>query len=69
MTYIAKPKLAHPAIARNELGYTRRYYEGAVSTLCAGCKSEVLTLGASDDQGRVVLLSPDRPVSNGARMH
>lgn len=37
MTYIAKPKLAHPQAATNELGYTRRYYEGAVSTLCAGC--------------------------------
>ena len=32
-------------------------------------RSEVLTLGASDAEGRVVLLSPDRPVPNGARMH
>jgi tRNA-binding protein len=31
--------------------------------------SEVLTLGAMDAEGRVVLLSPDRPVPNGARMH
>ena len=31
--------------------------------------SEVLTLGLSDQQGRVVLLSPDHPVPNGARMH
>lgn len=31
--------------------------------------SEVLTLGASDEQGRVVLLGPDHPVPNGARMH
>jgi tRNA-binding protein len=31
--------------------------------------SEVLTLGASDAQGRVVLISPDHPVPNGARMH
>lgn len=37
MTYITKPKLAHPNAAVNELGYTRRYYEGTVSTLCAGC--------------------------------
>jgi len=37
MTYITKPKLEHPGLARNKLGYTRRYYEGAVSTLCAGC--------------------------------
>jgi tRNA-binding protein len=32
-------------------------------------RSEVLTLGASDAEGRVVLLSPDHPVPNGARMH
>lgn len=37
MTYIAKPKLNHPQAAVNELGFTRRHYEGTVSTLCAGC--------------------------------
>ncbi len=37
MTYIGKPTLAHPQAAVNDLGYTRRYYEGTVSTLCAGC--------------------------------
>jgi 2-oxoglutarate ferredoxin oxidoreductase subunit beta len=37
MTYIAKPTLHHPDLPRNALGYTRRDYEGAVSTLCAGC--------------------------------
>jgi 2-oxoglutarate/2-oxoacid ferredoxin oxidoreductase subunit beta len=37
MTYIAKPKLKHPQAPVNSLGYSRRYYEGAVSTLCAGC--------------------------------
>ncbi|HRJ69938.1 MAG TPA: 2-oxoacid:ferredoxin oxidoreductase subunit beta [Beijerinckiaceae bacterium] len=37
MTYIAKPKLHHPSLTRNEAGYTRRDYEGPVSTLCAGC--------------------------------
>ncbi len=31
--------------------------------------SEVLTLGLSDEEGRVVLLGPDHPVPNGARMH
>jgi tRNA-binding protein len=31
--------------------------------------SEVLTLGASDDAGHVVLLAPDRPVPDGTRMH
>jgi 2-oxoglutarate ferredoxin oxidoreductase subunit beta len=37
MTYIAKPKLHHPTLQTNRLGYTRRDYEGPVSTLCAGC--------------------------------
>ena len=37
MTYLAKPKLHHPALPKNALGFTRRDYEGAISTLCAGC--------------------------------
>jgi 2-oxoglutarate/2-oxoacid ferredoxin oxidoreductase subunit beta len=37
VTYIAKPKLHHPSLTRNNAGYTRRDYEGPVSTLCAGC--------------------------------
>src|SRR6476619_1811618 len=37
MTFIAKPKLRHPGIAVNRLGFTHRDYEGSVSTLCAGC--------------------------------
>ena len=37
MTYLAKPRLHHPSLTANEVGYTRRDYEGKVSTLCAGC--------------------------------
>ena len=37
MTYLAKPKLHHPTLTRNKVGYTRRDYEGKISTLCAGC--------------------------------
>jgi 2-oxoglutarate ferredoxin oxidoreductase subunit beta len=37
MTFITKPNFHHPALPRNALGYTRRDYEGSVSTLCAGC--------------------------------
>jgi 2-oxoglutarate/2-oxoacid ferredoxin oxidoreductase subunit beta len=37
MTYILKPKLHHPSLPKNKVGYTRRDYEGKVSTLCAGC--------------------------------
>ncbi len=37
MTYVLKPKLHHPSLPKNKVGYTRRDYEGKVSTLCAGC--------------------------------
>ncbi len=37
MTYLTKPKLHHPTLKKNKVGYTRRDYEGKVSTLCAGC--------------------------------
>jgi len=37
MTYLAKPKLHHPTLPKNARGFTRRDYEGRVSTLCAGC--------------------------------
>src|SRR5258708_16034806 len=37
MAYITKPRLHHPKLPINALGYTRRDYEGAISTLCAGC--------------------------------
>lgn len=35
----------------------------------AGVRSGVLVLGFSDDDGRVVLIGPERPVPNGARLH
>lgn len=37
MTYIAKPRLHHPTLPVNQVGFTRRDYEGKISTLCAGC--------------------------------
>ena len=37
MTFLPKPTLRHPELRTNALGFTRRDYEGAVSTLCAGC--------------------------------
>ncbi len=37
MTYLLKPTLHHPTLPSNRLGYTRRDYEGKISTLCAGC--------------------------------
>ncbi len=43
MSYIAKPKVAHPNMPRNNLGLTARDYEGTVSTLCAGCGHDSVT--------------------------
>jgi len=43
MTYLAKPKLHHPDLPKNKLGFTRRDYEGTVSTLCAGCGHDSIT--------------------------
>ena len=37
MTFLPKPKFQHPEIEKNKLGFTHRDYEGAISTLCAGC--------------------------------
>ena len=45
MTYITKPKVHHPALQRNEIGLTRRDYEGTLTTLCAGCGHDSITAG------------------------
>ncbi len=37
MTYITKPRLLADVQPRNAAGFTRRDYEGGISTLCAGC--------------------------------
>ena len=43
MPSIAKPRVSHPSLARNELGLTVRDYEGSMSTLCAGCGHDSIT--------------------------
>ncbi len=43
MTHILKPKFKHPRLPTNELGLTRRDYEGVISTLCAGCGHDSVT--------------------------
>src|SRR5450432_4773625 len=43
MSYINKPKVAHPSLPTNSLGLTRRQYEGTMSTLCAGCGHDSVT--------------------------
>ncbi len=44
MTYI-RPKFRHPQLPKNNLGYTLAYYEGALSTLCAGCGHDSISAG------------------------
>ena len=43
MSFLVKPKFQHPALEANALGYTRRDYEGAMSTLCAGCGHDAIS--------------------------
>jgi len=40
---ISKPIAVHPSLQRNTLGLTIRDYEGAMSTLCAGCGHDSIT--------------------------
>ncbi len=43
MASISKPPVKHRALPVNALGLTRRDYEGAMSTLCAGCGHDSVT--------------------------
>src|SRR3954468_9854097 len=43
MTSITKPPVRHPGLPKNALGLTKREYEGAMSTLCAGCGHDSVT--------------------------
>src|SRR5947209_1983856 len=43
MPSIVKPIAAHPSLQRNSLDLTIRDYEGAMSTLCAGCGHDSVT--------------------------
>ncbi len=57
--------------------YTREQLEGRLVVAVVNfpprqigpMRSEVLTLGASDEAGRVILLAPDTDVPLGARIH
>ncbi len=40
---ITKPPVRHPSLPKNTLGFTKRDYEGAMSTLCAGCGHDSVT--------------------------
>jgi 2-oxoglutarate/2-oxoacid ferredoxin oxidoreductase subunit beta len=47
LTYLGTPKFHHPSAAVNELGYTRRDYEGSMSTLCAACGHDAISAAIS----------------------
>ena len=47
MTY-AKPAFRHPDSKTNEVGCTRRDYEGGLSTLCAGCGHDSISAAIID---------------------
>lgn len=42
MSYIT-PSFRHPSLAANDIGYTKKDYEGVISTLCAGCGHDSIT--------------------------
>lgn len=44
MTYL-RPKFRHPELPKNKLGYSIDYYEGSLSTLCAGCGHDSISAG------------------------
>jgi 2-oxoglutarate/2-oxoacid ferredoxin oxidoreductase subunit beta len=45
MASIKKPRVLHPSLQPNKLGLVLRDYEGAMSTLCAGCGHDSITAG------------------------
>lgn len=42
MTYV-KSTFRHPHLPKNDLGFTKKDYEGAISTLCAGCGHDAIS--------------------------
>jgi 2-oxoglutarate ferredoxin oxidoreductase subunit beta len=47
MTYV-RSKFRHPALPKNALGYTVDFYEGALSTLCAGCGHDSISAAIAE---------------------
>ena len=47
MSYV-RSKFRHPALPKNELGYTVDYYEGSLSTLCAGCGHDSISAAIAE---------------------
>lgn len=47
MSFI-RPNFRHPELPINDLGYTKKNYEGAISTLCAGCGHDSISAAIVD---------------------
>jgi hypothetical protein len=54
MTSIAKPPVRHPSSRTNGFGLTLRDYEGAMSTLCAGCGHDSVTAASCRPPGNSI---------------
>ena len=71
------PEIGHKRSSAQITNYTREQLEGRLVVGVVNfpprqigpVRSEVLVLGASDEQGRVILLAPDADVPLGARIH
>ena len=61
MSFLPKPKFRHPAIETNDLGFSHRDYEGAISTLCAGCGHDSRTRFHNHYRFVIDLLPCQRP--------
>ena len=44
MTYV-RPTFRHPDLPKNKINFTKKDYEGALSTLCAGCGHDSISAG------------------------
>jgi tRNA-binding protein len=70
------PELGEKRSSAQITNYTREQLEGRLVVAAVGLgtrrigpfESEVLVLGATDDEGRVILLAPDADVPLGARI-
>ncbi len=60
MTYI-KPAFRHPESAKNKIGFTKKDYEGGISTLCAGCGHD--SISAAIVQGIYELSIPPHRIA------
>lgn len=47
MSYV-RSKFRHPLLPKNDLGYTVDYYEGSLSTLCAGCGHDSISAAIAE---------------------